>query len=98
MESLILPFLLVSAVVCAVLADRMAGRKGRNRNTWMFLGLLFGWLAILVLATVPDTAPIPSGMRRVYCPRCNAEQNISQGAPSYECWQCHQTSEVEIKR
>ena len=28
-------------------------------------------------------------MQAVQCPRCNAVQNIEQGAVSFECWQCH---------
>ncbi|WP_412475548.1 hypothetical protein ACK8HH_03670 [Gordonia sp. LUNF6] len=97
MESLILPFFIVSAIVCAFIANRMAGQRGRNRDLWIFLSILFSWLAILVLATIPTQTPTPAGTRRIYCPRCNAEQNVAHNAPSYECWQCHLVTDLNVK-
>jgi predicted RNA-binding Zn-ribbon protein involved in translation (DUF1610 family) len=57
----------------------------------LFLGwTVIGWVIALAMAfgSAPSRAVIPLGMQTVMCPRCNAQQNISAGAPTFECWQC----------
>jgi hypothetical protein len=34
-------------------------------------------------------------MRSVQYPRCNAAQNIPDGQPSFECWQCKLVSNAQ---
>ena len=57
----------------------------------LFLGwTAIGWIIALAMAfgSAPPRAVIPLGMQTVMCPRCNAEQNIPAGTPTFECWQC----------
>ncbi|WP_340409751.1 hypothetical protein [Gordonia malaquae] len=55
---------------------------------WMFAGLFFGWLAIIVIALLPPLTSAPAGMRTARCARCNAEQNVPVTELFYDCWQC----------
>ena len=33
-----------------IICYRVAGRKGKGRGLWVFLSIIFGWIAVLVLA------------------------------------------------
>lgn len=68
-------------------------RGGAESFCW---GFFLGVIGIIVVAVLPPgIPPAPAGMGSVKCVRCNARQNVSSGATSYECWQCHTTHGVK---
>ena len=75
-------------LTCGVIAAVIASAKNRNVLGWLALGALFA-PSVLIVAVLPKLPPgPPQGMRSVQCPRCNAVQNIPDGQPAFECWQC----------
>ena len=40
--------------VCAAVSSVVAGRKGYSPGGWLVLGFLFGFLAVIVVAVLPD--------------------------------------------
>jgi hypothetical protein len=50
MLGIILVIALVWSLVPLFICVSLAGRKGKGRGLWGFLSLVFGWLAVLVLA------------------------------------------------
>jgi len=42
--------LVVWSLIPLFICSSMASRKGKSKGLWVFLGILFGWLAVLVLA------------------------------------------------
>ncbi len=89
-----MPFLIVSAIVCAGLAGPMARNRGLDPTTWTIVCFLFGWIALIVLWIIPPRPAAPKGMVAATCPRCNAVQNVPQSDLFYECWQCHLSAPV----
>ena len=80
--------LIVFWLICGVIAAVIASAKNRNALGWLALGALFA-PSVLIVAVLPKLPPgPPEGMRSVQCPRCNAVQNIPDGQPTFECWQC----------
>jgi hypothetical protein len=72
-----------------------ATRHVRNVGAVIVINLFLGWTVIgwvialaMAFGSAPPRAVIPLGMQTVMCPRCNAQQNIPVGAPTFECWQC----------
>jgi hypothetical protein len=52
-DNMLLTILLIALVWSLVplfICSSLAGRKGKSRGLWVFLGLIFGWLAVLVIA------------------------------------------------
>jgi len=46
----VLVALIVWSLIPLLICTAMAGRKGKSKGLWMLLAILFGWLAVLVLA------------------------------------------------
>jgi len=46
----VLVVLVVWSFIPLLICSSMAGRKGKSKGLWVFLAILFGWLAVLVLA------------------------------------------------
>jgi hypothetical protein len=46
----ILLIALVWSLVPLFICASLAGRKGKSRGLWVLLGIVFGWLAVLVIA------------------------------------------------
>ncbi len=85
-------FLLLPAIICAGLAPD----RGRSGGLWFVLGLIFGWVALLVLAVVPaetssaETYRPQRHYRRpltaeqlVVCPSCRS--TVSPGGSCAAC-------------
>lgn len=85
---------IMAGLVCGFITMGIA--VGRRRSyAWFFAGFFFGPIGLLVVALVLKPGRVaPAGMRAATCPRCNAEQNVSASAESYECWQCKLVSPV----
>jgi hypothetical protein len=80
-------FLLIVWLVCGFAAGIIASKKGYRGFGYFAFGFLFGVFGILwAIAVKPQT---PDGLRRVRCARCDAQQNVRETDPDYECWQCH---------
>lgn len=47
---IILLVAVVWSLIPLFICSSMASRKGKSRGLWILLGLIFGWLAVLVLA------------------------------------------------
>lgn len=45
--------------------------------------------ALIIRNSMKESADGPPGTFAAKCVRCNAIQNVSVNAQSYECWQCH---------
>ena len=84
----LLAFWVISCLVLCLVVGYLAGKKNRDQAGWALAGFFFGWIALLVIVLLPEQAKVPTGMRSVVCPRCNAKQNVPGDSPSYECWQC----------
>jgi ribosomal protein S27E len=75
-------------MISGAVAQAIARGKNRNQNAWFAAGVLFVG-AVLVVALLPKLPdPAPDGMIAEKCPRCNAEQNVPENAPSFTCWRC----------
>lgn len=48
--AIFLLILVVWGLIPLFICYSMAGRKGKSRGLWVFLGLIFGWIAVLFLA------------------------------------------------
>lgn len=48
--AIIAAVLLVWSIIPLFICASMAGRKGKSKGLWVFLAILFGWIAVLVLA------------------------------------------------
>jgi hypothetical protein len=81
------------SIICLVAAGIIAQRKNRSENLFAVLGLILGPLG--VLAAVLASPGVPKGMQAVYCPRCNAKQNIPAGQTTFECSQCKHVAHDE---
>lgn len=92
MEGVIVIAWIVLALVSLSYCSDIAKQKGLSVGLWSILGLAFGLFALLAISLIPARASVPEGMRAVTCPRCNADQNVPSGAPTYDCWQCHLTT------
>lgn len=91
--------LLVVWVLCGIASAVIANAKNRSAFGWFILGLLLGVLGLLIIAVLPQQAPLPPlGMRRVNCVRCTAVQNVPASDTTFECWQCKLTNEVPSLR
>jgi hypothetical protein len=75
-------------MISGAVAQAIARGTNRNQNAWFAAGVLFvGFvLVVALLPKLPD--PAPDGMTAEKCPRCNAEQNVPENAPSFTCWRC----------
>ena len=47
-------FILVLWVVCAFVSGNMASKKGYNYNVFALLGLITGFIGVIVAAVLPD--------------------------------------------
>ena len=75
-------------MISGAVAQAIARGKNRNQNAWFAAGVLFVGF-VLVVALLPKLPePAPDGMTAEKCPRCNAEQNVPENAPSFTCWRC----------
>jgi len=48
----VLFLLLVWCALPLILCYRLARRKGKSKGVWLLLGLVFGWIAVLIIAAV----------------------------------------------
>ena len=84
--------LIVSGAISAIIGTSK-NRGGVGSFCW---GFFLGIIGIIVVALLPPgIPPAPLGMYSRTCGRCNARQNIPTAAKSFECWQCHTTTEVK---
>jgi hypothetical protein len=51
-------------LAAAILADRIADRKGRIGGVYLFAGLVIGPIALLIAALLPRRQVPPEGVRR----------------------------------
>ena len=87
---------IVLSVVCGVVAAVIGHRKNLSVGKWFALGAVFGIIGIrAVVSEKPGLPKVPSGMRAVKCPRCNAVQNIGETQADYECSQCKTVNAVQ---
>jgi len=54
MEGLAYVAIITAAIACACFSDALAGAKGCERGAWAIAGFLFGPLALLAIAGMPD--------------------------------------------
>lgn len=80
---------LVGWIICIIAAIIIGNAKGRPPADSFMFGAVLGLIGVILVAVLP--APAPHGMRKVKCPRCDANQNIPEDDEQYACWQCHQT-------
>lgn len=40
----------------------LAGKRGRGMGRWLCLGVLFGWVAVIILAFLPSKIPQRPGV------------------------------------
>lgn len=86
---------LVVAMVCAVIAGYLAGKKHRDALGFAIVGFLFGPIGVLVAAVVgAGQPPAPEGFVAVTCPRCNTRQNVNKESITFECYQCKCSTRV----
>jgi hypothetical protein len=48
---------IVLAIACCFLCGRIAEHRGRSIRAWVWLGAIFGPLALLLVATLPRHGP-----------------------------------------
>ena len=77
-------------LIWGLIAIPVGRPKGRPKGDSFMFGAVLGPLGLLLVAVLPG--PAPKGMRKVNCPRCNAQQNVPVKDQTFECWQCKQTS------
>jgi phage FluMu protein Com len=83
----------VVVLICAGIGAAITSAKERGPWEGLALGGLLGIIGVVIAACLSKGTPLaPSGMVAVKCPRCNAVQNVTEGQPHYECWQCHTAS------
>lgn len=74
--------------VFALFAAHVASNKSRSGIGFFALGLVLGPIALIAaLISGPGQPPAPPGWSAVFCPRCNARQNVPNGI-AFTCWQC----------
>lgn len=79
-------------VLMGGVAAIIAQYKNRSLLEGFVLGALCGCFGVIIEALLPRQLPkAPPGMWATKCPRCNAVQNVSLRATTFECWQCHIT-------
>jgi hypothetical protein len=49
-----LVFILIYAGICGAACASIAEGKGRNGQTWFFLGAIFGLIALAIIAVMPQ--------------------------------------------
>ena len=82
-------------LVCGGIAAIIGQRKNFNVVHSFALGAVLGVVGVFIVAVQRANLPTPPpGMRALRCPRCNAVQNVPEGQPTFECWQCKQVSSV----
>jgi hypothetical protein len=82
-------------LVCGAVAAIIGQKKNFNVAHSFLLGAVLGPFGVGMIAFQrADLPKPPPGMRSQQCPRCNAVQNIPEGQPTFECWQCKQVSNV----
>lgn len=88
-------YVVVIMVICGLIASGIASSKNRSGLGWFFVGALLNLIGIIIVAVLPNGEPaVPSGMRKMYCKRCNAVQNVPLEDSSFECWQCKKTNQL----
>ena len=81
---------IVFSVICGVVAAVI------SVGEWFAKGAAFGiWGIAAVVSQKPGLLKVPSGMRSVKCPRCNAVQNIGETQADYACSQCKTVNAVQ---
>lgn len=87
---------IVLSVICGVVAAVIGHRKNLSVGEWFAKGAAFGiWGIAAVVSQKPGLPKVPSGMRPVKCPRCNAVQNIGETQADYACSQCKTVNAVQ---
>jgi phage FluMu protein Com len=82
-------------LICGGVAAVIGQKKNFNVAHSFALGAVLGVIGVFIVAVQRANLPKPPpGMRALRCPRCNAVQNIPEGQPTFECWQCKQASSV----
>jgi hypothetical protein len=88
---------LTAWLVCGAVAAIIGQRKNFNVAHSFLLGAVLGVIGVFIVAVQRANLPKPPpGMRAQRCPRCNAVQNVPEGQPAFECWQCKQVSSVTM--
>jgi DNA-directed RNA polymerase subunit RPC12/RpoP len=94
--------------VCGITAGVIADYRNRNGIGFFFATLFFlGPLGIAVAMLAPrgeldrlPSAPkrkIAEGRQRFTCPRCGADNDLSNADTSYDCWRCGEHRNVKPK-
>lgn len=77
-------------LICAGVGAAITSSKNRGAGEGLVIGGLLGILGVIITLCLSKQLPAaPPGMLAVQCPRCNAVQNVPEGQPQYQCWQCH---------
>lgn len=50
---LVVLFILAWLIVWGLVCRYVAGERGKDQNTWMFLGAVLGFIALLILMATP---------------------------------------------
>jgi hypothetical protein len=82
-------------LICGGVAAIIGQKKNFNVAHSFLLGAVLGVIGVAIVAVQHANLPKPPpGLRAQQCPRCNAVQNVPEGQPTFECWQCKQVSGV----
>ena len=97
LSGLIFLFVLLSAIVCAALAAKLAKEKGYSTGAWGAYGFFFGILGLIAAAGLPSVVQVaksleaPRQEQLKECPRCEALIGVE--APV-----CEHCGEEQLKR
>lgn len=86
---------LLAAVISAFIAASIANEKHRSYVGFLFLGLFFGPIAIIVALLASPGWVVPAGRRLLVCPRCNSKQNVLLTISETTCWRCDLTIKLK---
>lgn len=75
-----------SAIACAIIAEN----KGRSTVGWFFLGFFFGVIALIVIATAPNSKLLDA-TQATSASTAKIAANMTEADDSYPCPICAET-------